>query len=347
MNKKDKEKYKFIRFSEDYKSKVIRLLSEEWNYSTEMFQWKFFKNPFSDKIIAYVALLGEEVVGFRGFIPLSFSDRDYNFQVLSLTDGYISQNHRRKKLFTLLNKFAIEDLKARKKFEFIYSLSSVDNSTQAYLKSGWLSSGKKQVLFYRNFDYYFFGKLSIPKCFRKLSSLINSSKYSNKIMLSRKALLGEMIKLHMKISHRGLKNSKTFEYLSWRLKNPSGNYYYSYFFNDEGKLLSYVILDKKTNEWRVLDYEYLDIKTGKRHFNYLGNLQIKSLISINDYSSDDNKSKELKKLGFKLSPFFHRIFPKYFKSRSCSLPFVYFPLSDKIVFDEKIWNINLIDDDGS
>ena len=54
-----------------------------------------------------------------------------------------------------------------------------------------------------------------------------------------------MANLSSKKNDQTLKNSKSVDYFKWRLKNPSADYYYSYYFNLQNQLISYIILDKK------------------------------------------------------------------------------------------------------
>ena len=96
--------YKFSIYKNSHKAQVINLLRSEWSYSDEVFNWKFKQNPYTNKVRGYVVLDGEEVVGFRGFIPLKFKFNEEIIEVLSLTDGFISRKHRRKKLFTLFDR---------------------------------------------------------------------------------------------------------------------------------------------------------------------------------------------------------------------------------------------------
>ena len=88
--------YTLTRFSDKYESKVVKLLSEEWNYDIGKFRWKFFNNPHTKKPICYIVLKNNEVVGFRGYIPFEFNIGNKNLLALSLTDGFISKHHRRK-----------------------------------------------------------------------------------------------------------------------------------------------------------------------------------------------------------------------------------------------------------
>ena len=73
------------------KNQVIDLLQHLWDYDASKrvryFEWKFEQNPYTNDPLAYVAVDGDKVVAFRGYmvIPVQIDNRDYLCAVLADT----------------------------------------------------------------------------------------------------------------------------------------------------------------------------------------------------------------------------------------------------------------------
>ena len=125
---------------------VVKLEQELWKEIDEkllaaVFRWKY---PANAKIHnAFVALDGDQVIGFRGFFINEYRLGREIFPVAVLGDAVVNPHYRRKGIFANLTKFAL-DYYATTDFRYILALSSNSKSSLANIKMGWRPFVNKQ-----------------------------------------------------------------------------------------------------------------------------------------------------------------------------------------------------------
>ncbi|MBG07471.1 MAG: hypothetical protein CME68_01830 [Halobacteriovoraceae bacterium] len=347
--------YKFSIFKNRHESQVIELLKSEWIYSADIFNWKFKLNPYTSGVLGFVVLKGDKVVGFRGFIPLKFYFRGKIINVVSLTDGFISKYHRRKKLFTLLNEYALNRLRLEGHFKFVYSLSSIKASTKTYQKSNWLSVGKKRTFYLNVWSSLLFGHFPYFSSLLNRVQKLNQNFENNRFHFTQKCLFGHMSNLASSLVSDNFMNTKSREYFKWRLKNPTKKYKFAYSFDSKNCLDCYIIFDcTSKKQWKLLDFKYKKKSTFTKLLNYVIKYKLKGLLSAYLYFDSSSSSSFYESIGFFPVNFRKKINSNFFMNRNENLPFMIFLLEDRFddsnkdnFLEPRKWNLSLIDDDGA
>ena len=268
-------KFSLIRYDPAYKPLIAEIMRKLWSQDSainkQYFEWKHEKNPFIESPIAYLALKGEELIGFRAYFGIDFRDpiSDERLPALVSADSFISEPYRVSGLYTALNRYSIKDLQNTGKYKYFLYLSSSKRAEPIFL-----SSGAKIVAAIETAHWYKRGyqvRMLSRRLLRKVtrwsttaedaepfSALEENASQSTTIELTNKPDIPAMIVLleqnhneRKPISHR---RSKT--YLEWRFNNPLSQYRFL-FSKENGNYTGYLALQAfATNPVtiRVVDY---------------------------------------------------------------------------------------------
>lgn len=142
----------YVRYEHDFKDDAIDFLAEyipgvPRDERRKLFEWVYENNPFTDKPLNYLALEGERIVGFRGFIPQRFKVNGKTFIVIIPTNGTIHPDHRRKGVFTELSNYSLQDISNIDEIKLILSLSPNKAAVGALTKAGYIPLGIREKLY--------------------------------------------------------------------------------------------------------------------------------------------------------------------------------------------------------
>lgn len=343
------------------KAQIISLLSTEWNFNVELFNWKYEINPFSDKPYAYVCLNKGKIIGFRGFFEMNYQLENRLIKVLSPSDVFVSKDFRRKGIFSKMNSFALDDIKRSSISPIFLNLSSNEKSTPGYIKMGWKKAFQKNLFVYNNLPGLTKGR-SIPFSLLNgyFASFIKKTNFDDfisipngKLIVSRKAYPKLMSNLWNKKNGKSkISLFKDVDFFKWVDKNPKGERFFFYNLHTNGSLLSYIIIKKFGNKrYFILDYEF----TNYSHIEYLiKNVMNKCPSLYLMYVSYNSKLKsKLSKWGFIENTFAYN----FFNYNIFSTP-VLIRYKDEIqesdyyhkdldFLSEDTWHINPINEDGN
>lgn len=108
----------------------------------EFFSWKHHQNPFG-RSVAWVAVDGEEIVGFRTFMRWEFIRDGEPVGAVRAVDTATRPDYRGRGVFTRLTTTAVEELRSAG-VAFVFNTPN-DKSRPGYLKMGWEVVGRVPV----------------------------------------------------------------------------------------------------------------------------------------------------------------------------------------------------------
>jgi GNAT superfamily N-acetyltransferase len=114
-------------------------LSGRW--SSEIFRWKHFDNPFGRSFL-FVAKAGGNVVGLRAFMQWRFDVGNRTLRAVRAVDTATHPHYQRRGVFSELTREALEHV--RDSADLVFNTPNA-NSLPGYLKLGWQSVGETPV----------------------------------------------------------------------------------------------------------------------------------------------------------------------------------------------------------
>ena len=127
----------FKKYSEEYKEQIIDLLEILWHFDRKKrilyFKWKFEDNPYSNEPLAFIALDGEKVVAFRGYMVQPMIFGNIQFLEASLADTVTHSDYRRMGLFKSLTNFSISEISKMNNIYISLNSSSGGPTLNGYL----------------------------------------------------------------------------------------------------------------------------------------------------------------------------------------------------------------------
>lgn len=102
--------------------------------SAAFFRWKHRESPFG-RSPSWVAVEGEQVVGFRTFLRWQFDHQGRTVEAVRAVDTATHPDYQGKGIFSLLTRHALEELKADGT-GFVFNTPN-ERSRPGYLKMGW------------------------------------------------------------------------------------------------------------------------------------------------------------------------------------------------------------------
>ena len=132
--------YDIAQFGPEHGQQVLDLLSQLWGEERQAnlahFHWKYKANPYADRLLGIVALRGDRVVGFRGYMATEWRTGEGDPPVFASTPGdtCVHSDHRRQGLSVAMGRFAMEAYVDR--YRFFLNLTAGGNSCPGYRRMG-------------------------------------------------------------------------------------------------------------------------------------------------------------------------------------------------------------------
>lgn len=254
-----KKDFVFKKYSEEYKEQVIDLLETLWQFNREKrlayFKWKFEDNPYTQEPMAFIALDGNKVVAFRGYMVQPMVFENLQFMEASLADTVTHSNYRRMGLFKSLTNFSISEISKMGNIYVSLNSSSGGPTLNGYLSLGWVPLIKREHLFK-------FSLIGILKYLFRIKGL-KESVYTNKYLKDGRIEITDVLRAEdmVQIPYKKDKitHNRDLQYYSWRLKNPISKYIYCYKYKKSGEINAYIVLKEiRYGKYDLIDYNYLE-----------------------------------------------------------------------------------------
>lgn len=260
----------YKRYSSEYKEQVIELMNYLWNFNKELwkpyFEWKFEANPYIDEPLAFIALDGEKVVAFRGYMVIPFQIYDKKYLCAVLADTVTHADYQRKGLFSRVTKYSIQEILKDGRYLISLNSSSGGKTLNGYLKLGWKPLCEREQLF----------RFTIGGIMNKLlhrqppNTYIKSSYTGRTLVLSDKCNVKDMCGIPFIYDH--LSHCREERFYAWRFQNPRDKYKFAYNYDTQGNLVAYLVLFKiAEGKWDLIDFNALDKVELKYLLNWVCN----------------------------------------------------------------------------
>ncbi len=145
------EEYEVRRYLPEYRPRILDLQRHLWGSNRALndayFSWKYEQNPYASDIAIYLAFLGEQAVGMRGFFGGRWeagANRE-TVPIWSADDLVVAPEHRNRGVFTRIMTSAFADL-ATDRSGFALNLGGQDLTVLGSLTMGWRSIGRLRPL---------------------------------------------------------------------------------------------------------------------------------------------------------------------------------------------------------
>jgi hypothetical protein len=219
---------------------------------TELFEWRYEKNPYQNKPLIFLAFSGDILVGFRAYLIQYFLISDKKVTIISPADTIIHPEFRRRGIISMLNKQSLEKINLEHPSDSILlNTTTSKNAMPTYLKFDWFPCSNKNKIYGYRFSI-----------FNIIKSLIKIDENSNKIFeisFSKAGLIFEITN-HINKSkiiefiktnrdRSKFTNIRDELFFNWRYSYESDRYLMISCYSNK-KMLGYSILKKISN------YEY-------------------------------------------------------------------------------------------
>ena len=194
---------------------ILTLLAASLGWSRDaafasFFEWKHTANPFGPSP-AWVAVLGEETVGFRTFLRWQFEHPDGRTRhAVRAVDTATAPGHQGRGIFRLLTMTAVEELTAEG-VDFVFNTPNTQ-SRPGYLRMGWSTVGRLPLVARVR---------GISSAFRMRTARVPAERWpvATTAGSAAAALLAD-VRVHDLLASRAapaaLRTARTPEYLRWR-----------------------------------------------------------------------------------------------------------------------------------
>lgn len=170
-------------YSKENKSSIINLLgyllkgSSEFE-RTELFEWRYERNPYNKKPLIFLAFSGDILVGFRAYLIQYFLISDKKLTVISPADTIIHPEYRRLGVISMLNKHSLEKIYLEHPdTSILLNTTTSKNAMPTYLKFDWFPCSNKNKVYGYRFSICDIFKLLIKK--DKISNRIDEISFSD------------------------------------------------------------------------------------------------------------------------------------------------------------------------
>ena len=249
------------------KNQVVDLLQHLWDYDASKrlryFEWKFEQNPYTIDPLAYVAVDGDKVVAFRGYmvIPVQIDNRDYLCAVLA--DTVTHPDYQRKGLFSGVTNYSIKEILKDERYLISLNSSSGGKTLKGYTKLEWVPFCEREHLFRFTWKGIInkIISISVPELQQETSS--DEGKYLLSDTCDALSISSMPFK-YTRLSHK-----RDYNLYKWRFYNPNATYKFAYSYDQSGELRSYLILFKISDDkWDLIDFNTIDSKDLKALFKW-------------------------------------------------------------------------------
>lgn len=255
--------FTYKKYTKEYKEQVIELMKFLWHFDRELwvpyFEWKFENNPYTDEPLAFIALDGNKVVAFRGYMvmPICVAGRTYLSAVLA--DTVTHEDYQRMGLFSGVTKYSIEHILLDKRYLVSFNSSSGGKTLNGHLKLGWKPMSEREHLF------RFTMSGLINKVLKKDCVIPNVSvlKKQEKYILSDECISKDIVSIPY--DYQAFSHSRDEKMYDWRFKNPKETYKFAYLYDKNGHLVSYIVFFRIAgSKWDIVDFNTTDNKKLKK-----------------------------------------------------------------------------------
>ncbi len=265
-----KKNFIYKKYSSEYKEQVIDLLEILWNFERNKrlsyFKWKFEDNPYTDEPLAFIALDGNKVVAFRGYMvqPLVYNGK--TFFNASLADTVTHQDYRRMGLFKGITHYSISEISKNDAICMSLNSSSGGPTLQGYLDLGWIPLADRNNIF----RFSLRGILSYLFKEKEVSYNYNKILRNGRIVITTELKANEVIGLAY--DEDMITHERSSVFYNWRLSNPIAEYIYAYNYNVKNELVAYAVLKKiGYKKFDLIDYNYKEKSALKQVLTILTN----------------------------------------------------------------------------
>lgn len=271
------------------------------NERKKLFEWKYEKNPYTQKPFIYLALQGEQIVAHFACVIEKFVHNKDEFLVGFVGDAIVHPDFQRQGLFSKLLNYACEDMLVNSNIRLLLCLSANEASTISLLKSGFIPMGERDSM-------YFISPVNkLKKIIRNNSDVDNtfiSHKNGVTIEITRELKVQEISGLMQTFTDKNkIYNVRDEEFYTWGFAESPYTYIYAYC-KEGNETTGYLSLRKNNNtlmEYTLMDYGYLKPSC----FNYLIEETSKKLLLPSLITSTITRDKEellnLQRSGFHYS----------------------------------------------
>ena len=231
----------------------------------ELFEWKYEKNPYTEKPLCFLALHDDKVVGHRGFVAQKFRSKKDEHLFAIPGDSMVHTDYRRLGIFSDLVEFSNNDIIYNSDVDLFLSLSTTKATTEATKRYGYVPVGERKKLY----------RFSIKNIFNyryndgiDLNKTISSKKTGHTIEITDEVKKEDMIDLMDSYKKdKKLKNLRDEEFYRWRFEECPNDHIFIYFWNRD-ELEAYVSMEKdkfpffglNLDYYSLLEYGYTEIR---------------------------------------------------------------------------------------
>ena len=259
---------KYQKYTKDYKEQVIDLMQFLWHFDRSLwkpyFEWKFENNPYTEEPLAFIALDGDKVVAFRGYMVLPFQIENRSYLCAVLADTVTHGDYQRKGLFSGVTKYSINEILKDDRYLISLNSSSGGKTLNGYVKLGWQPFCEREHLF----------RFTWRGIMNKLVKRIVSDLYDEATIGQSKFILTDECRAKemtaMPYYYNELTHRREEKLYAWRFQNPKEKYLFAYSYGENGLLVSYIVLyEIAHNKWDLIDFHTTDSKDLKNLLDWV------------------------------------------------------------------------------
>ncbi len=278
--------------------------ASSWN--RDYLTWKYLDNPFVERPLGIVAVVGREVVGFRGYYatPWQVPASSYEILVLSPGDTCVHPGHRRKGLSVEMGRAAMQEL--HPDYRIFLNMTAGASSAPGYLRMGFVPLHDKSRLTLTSFGRW---ARALPRLRGSPLAGVEFGEFGD-IAVSPDPLHEEMGRVAMDPSSSEAKLTPLQDerFFRWYFRVPRMNHVF-YYAREHGRVTGYVVLRVEEFGQRatIADYSRRSFAAVARILRFLARSRTFSLISIYSFTPNPELRRLLDQLGFRVDCAYERL----------------------------------------
>lgn len=301
----------------EYKDSVITLLGHllkdlNERERTELFEWRYERNPYQKKQIMLLAFSENLLVGFRAYLIQYFCISGKQITVISPADTIIHPDYRRLGLISMLNKKSLDLIYSEyPENSVLLNSTTSKNAMPSYLKFDWYPCSHMNKVYGYRFSVNNTFKLLFKTKNKYQFNPLSFSKLKYTFELSNEIDTIRIIEFIQKYRDKTRFNNLRDEaFFIWRYSYEADKYISCICYLD-GRMVGYTIIKRISNQqFSIEEFSAIDSKTLKIMFKSLQKKMNIPIMRTIIYSSRDKQA-------FKFCGFFVEsdIFIKVFKKQ--------------------------------